>query len=997
MKNTMIHHLLADEQALRLDGLQSPASLAGLEAAAVHDAQCLPRQAAGSLKLFGVSKLGFPSRDRAAFDSQRQQALTLAGVLCAGQQPFSLGFHSQQGGEGAFVVGISPNLTDAYASSCLRSVFGIARMQPLASPRSLRFTSWCSGAPLPAANEPPQPVAWLDGLARAAVGRDCHVQMTFAPLDDRWLANAMSDLASQLNHLLPWQEKAHQLALSTGESSAHSDGLVPGVKRGIVGGTTQNPDSHTTSLSCDVRLFSSSTQSVCDLLRQRLEQYQCMRTGGGWSVSLSVSADDALLLEHLKSICGAALAQLGCPCSWDDSPLFTDHASPCATMLTGAQLDLLVRAPGEDFPGFQTEQLRQLELNPPRPAGPSIALGEVLSNGEPTGGMMHIPLSAFNGHCLLVGASKNGKSNTMFDILSSLDDIPFVVVEPVKGEYRALRSVYPNMKVYTLNTCGENPLRMNPFWFPEGGSVSYHISSLMAIIASAFELYEAMPVILEQCLNNVYIDCGWNLETNCNIYQGEKPAEMLFPTFTQLCAAVETYLNQSTYSAEVKGNYKSALLNRLNTFTTGAAGLLLNCRAIPPVQGWISRGDRCVLELEACASDADRAIVMGCILTQYFEALKYSGATFTRQLRRLIVLEEAHHLFQRTQSQNATNQSKEHLTTLLTNLLCEISGYDVGIAVVDQRPAVLSDAVIANTALKIVHGLTQQDDLAALNGSLLLDPSDEGAPSSLQCGEALVRYGSMRRPAHLRPPLCRCKEQAGLSHDSRLGHDGAQHLLDKLRITPEAGKVVQAKCGALVNHVLFDTVSGALAALQETCRVLRAQAARSGYTRKLMDAITPANCADVLTLYVEKALLARYPRHSLLRDRILMVVARLIDLQLGSGRSLRAGEWQLLLRAIAEDVLPEMRFCHENSERLSQLCRCIPPQSLHCADMMAGLLAALHAAVQRAPADERAARKAQLLSLPATEAVRQLGADVFALQPCEALCQTLWQGVKAAA
>lgn len=995
MKNIMIHHLLAGEQELRLEGLQIPAHLEDIEAVAVKAAQRLPRQSSGSLKLFRVSKLGFPSRDRDAFDSQHQQALTLASVLCASQQPFSVGFHSEQDGEGAFVLGISSDLSDAFARSCLRSVFGVARVQPLGNPRALHFTSWCSGAPLPAATEPPKPVAWLQGLARAAVGRDCHVQMTFAPLKRDWLDDAIADLTRQLDQLLPYQEKNQQLSLSTSESAMYSDGLVPNVKRTLAGGTMQNPDSHATSLSCDVCLFSSRTQSACDVLRQRLEQYQCMRNGGGWTVSLSISADDAMLLEELKNICGAPLVQLGCPCVWNDVPLYAGSEVPCAALLSGAQLDLLARAPDEDFPGFQTEQLRRLEINPPCPSGNSIALGEVLSNGEPTGAMMQIPFSALNGHCLIVGASNTGKSNTTFDLLCKLSDIPFVIVEPVKGEYRSLRAVYPELKVYTLNTCGENPLRMNPFWFPEGGSVSYHISSLMAIIASAFDLYEAMPVILEQCLNNIYIDCGWNLETNCNIYQGEKPAEMLFPTFTQLCAAVEAYLDHSTYSAEVKGNYKSALLNRLNTFTTGAAGILLNCRQIPPVQSWIHSGDRCVLELEACASDADRAIVMGCILTQYFEALKHNGGPFTRQLRRLIVLEEAHHLFQREHSDS--NQSKAHLTSLLTNLLCEISGYDVGIAVVDQRPAALSCAVIANTALKIVHRLTQQDDLDALNGSLLLDPADADAPSSLQRGEALVRYGSMRRPAHMRAKLCLCKQNALLSHDSRVGSGGAQHLLDKLRMTPDAGKAVQAVCGALVNHVLFDTAAGALTALQEACRVLRTQAACCGYTRKLMDSITPSICGDVLTLYVEKALLAQYPRHSLVRDHILMVVSRLIDLQLGSGRALRSGEWQLLVRAVAEDVFPELRFCHENSASLAQLCRCIPHQNLQFAVLMDGLLSALHSAVQQAPADERPALKAQLLALPAVDAVRKLGTATFVVQPNEALCELLWQGVKAAA
>ena len=50
-----------------------------------------------------------------------------------------------------------------------------------------------------------------------------------------------------------------------------------------------------------------------------------------------------------------------------------------------------------------------------------------------------------------------------------------------------------------------------------------------------------------------------------------------------------------------------------------------------------------------------------------------------------------------------------------------------------------------------------------------------------------------------------------------------------------------------------------------------------------------------------------------------------------------------------------------------------------------------------APADERPALKAQLLALPAVDAVRKLGTAAFVVQPNEALCELLWQGVKAGA
>lgn len=1005
MKPTISDRLIYHEEEVRSNSCHLPVQIEDMKQAAHACLQRLPQQATADLALWRVYKLGCLAKERSMRVQAEQQALTLAGVLGCGQQPFSLGFHSTSGGEGAFVVGSSHKKLEQ-VQGCMRSVFGIADVGAFAVGKKYPYHSWCvtqrmlhseEDAPLSSSIKP---IAWLDSLARAAVGRDCWIEMTFAPVENAWLHQAVEEAAQNLDELSPYQEISRQLSVSSAHSITHIDNIAQNTRNWIKGSVHERPASEDDSLSSTVNLSNSAIQQLCQLLQQRLNFLNKLKNGFGWSVSLRISAADKGVLEMLQSIAGAAMAPMGLSCCWEMgyASLSTSigAASTASLLLPSSDLPLLACAPSKEFGGFQMEELRQLAVNPPRTDEPGVEIGSVLHNGYDTGVKLKIPLSSINRHMLAVGECGGGKTNSIFAMLEGLSGIPFLVIEPVKGEYRALKHKYPDLKVYTMQAGSSSQLCMNPFWFPQKGSLQYHIASLKAIISSAFDLYEAMPNVLGQCITNVYIKLGWDIQESFNVNEGKLPSEMLYPTFTMLCEEVKQYLKHSKYSDEVKGNYEAALLNRLQDFTTGSTGALLDCSSIPPVEEWLKNDSRCVLELDALPAESERAIVMGTILMQYYQARMNHGHHAADQLRHVIVLEEAHHLFQRSTEAANGNNSKEELVKMLNKMMTDIRAYGEGIIVVDQSPSCVSAQVLDNTVVKLVHRITSRDGLDALDGSLLLEDEDAGTPSALGRGEALIRFDNMSRPAHVRVGLCETKQNAGIQHDDLPCKTGANHLLDMFKHDPQSASALQNKCRALVNHLLFDEMVETLGALQEACAVVRMCAIKGGYDRKMAEAIPPVSYQMALDLYMEKALLAAYPSQGLVRSKILMAVTRFVELQLLSTRKLRSCEWILLKQYIDNEILPDLSFWYENASEPvpAKLSKQLAPENRCYTGVIAQLYAAIDHELLAADSADRAGLLKQILSLPAEEAIIKLGVQVFAVQPSAVLCRTLWMAVQ---
>lgn len=274
-----------------------------------------------------------------------------------------------------------------------------------------------------------------------------------------------------------------------------------------------------------------------------------------------------------------------------------------------------------------------------------------------------------------------------------------------------------------------------------------------------------MPNILEQCLYNVYINAGWDLITNKNIYADRLPEEYLYPTFSDLCNEIEDYLDKSDFGEEVLGNYKGALLSRMKSFVNGYKGILLNTTAFPNYSEFLN--GHCVIELEGLADDADKCLVMGTILVQYYQYLKqhFKDSEDKKKLNHLIVIEEAHRLFKKSKKNKTAESGSDptgQLVDSLSNMMAEIRAFGEGMLIVDQSPTKLADDVVKNSATKIIHRIDNGDDIKVLQSSMLL-PDDTTSFAMLKQGEALVRTDRMTKPCKVLMNCNNDKENYSLS------------------------------------------------------------------------------------------------------------------------------------------------------------------------------------------------------------------------------------------
>ena len=283
--------------------------------------------------------------------------------------------------------------------------------------------------------------------------------------------------------------------------------------------------------------------------------------------------------------------------------------------------------------------------------------------------------------------------------------VPFLVVEPAKGEYK---HVFGTNKDIDVNVFGTNPnktelLRINPFRFPEDIHVLEHIDRLVEIFNVCWPMYAAMPAVLKDSIERAYKTAGWDLDSSENLYD---PA--IYPTFSDVLSELYIVINESDYSAELKGNYAGALVTRVKSLTNGINGQIFTNGEIDNRELF----DRnTVVDLSRVASSETKAMIMG-ILVMRLQEHRISEGGMNRDLRHVTVLEEAHHLLKRTsvdqssESSNLLGKSVE----MLSQSIAEMRTYGEGFIIADQSPNMLDMSVIRNTNTKIILRLPDFTD-----------------------------------------------------------------------------------------------------------------------------------------------------------------------------------------------------------------------------------------------------------------------------------------------
>lgn len=324
----------------------------------------------------------------------------------------------------------------------------------------------------------------------------------------------------------------------------------------------------------------------------------------------------------------------------------------------------------------------------------SIKIGKVYNSNEQAG----LPISQLNKHTFVMGSTGTGKTTTVKTILCELYDkgIPFTVIEAAKKEYYTLISKIPELQVYTPGTDGR-ALSINPLQPEDGVLIENHIAAVVRALLSSMGGEHPIPEAFNGLLKETYYEFGW--EYGMMAYTDEyKP----FPTFEDVFKNIDHYIeNHAKYGAEVRQNLTAALSLRTETMKDGALGYMFSNH-----NGLMSAdllGKPCVIELSDF-SEESVSFFMNILLFRFQCYL--SRKPESNELRRVIVVEEAHNVFKKTISEE---NGRAICNNYFDKMLAEIRSSGTGLIISDQRPHILSEAIMENTAIKIIHGLDREN------------------------------------------------------------------------------------------------------------------------------------------------------------------------------------------------------------------------------------------------------------------------------------------------
>lgn len=368
-----------------------------------------------------------------------------------------------------------------------------------------------------------------------------------------------------------------------------------------------------------------------------------------------------------------------------------------------------------------------------------LTLGRVFDLGQITNKQVELNNKTLNMHTFITGSTGSGKSNAVYQMLVELhqDNIPFLVIEPAKGEYKDVFGNWEDVNVYSTNPNVAELININPFKFPESIHVLEHVDGLVEIFGVCWPMYDAMPAFFKDAILKSYESVGWDLGTST--FYGEKKE---YPDFDLLAEQLELLINSSSYASDIKSNYKGALITRVKSLTVGLNKYIFTEKQTPYERLF---EENCILDISRVKSTETKALIMG-IMVYILNEYRIDKKTQNNlACNHITVLEEAHNLLKNTTNSNESELMNKSVQ-MLANAIAEMRAYGEGFIIVDQSPSSVDISAIKNTNTKIVLRIPEANDREAIGRSMGLTEDQVNEIAKLPKGVAVVYQNDWVKP-----------------------------------------------------------------------------------------------------------------------------------------------------------------------------------------------------------------------------------------------------------
>ena len=406
--------------------------------------------------------------------------------------------------------------------------------------------------------------------------------------------------------------------------------------------------------------------------------------------------------------------------------------------------------------------------------GGDIMFGRLKSSSQ--GDTIGLSLKDLTKHMLIVGTPGSGKTTFSVSLLDRLwkdHNIPFLVIEPAKNEYRALVQSIPDLQVFTPGKNFISPFGFNPFVPPKNVKLETYKSTLKTAFTAAVSMSSPLDKIFEETINNCYSDFRW-LDTYTSDNKGR-----IF-NITDFIKCFEETFEAIGYTGDAK-NIGRAGLVRLQSLVN----LFDNYYSIP-IEDLLTKPT--VIELAAIENSDQKALIISLLL---LSILAYVNSNYLGdgRLRNLILLEEAHVLLDADTNAGEGEANPSAIAQgLVKRMLAEIRSYGVGIVIADQSPRKVTTDVVALTDIKMAFRLVEATDKQILADSSNMSETQKQRLAKLKPGEAFLFFGKLEEPEEIKTEDYRLANNISIT----LSDEGIKSLStywngrkDKLRPYPE--------------------------------------------------------------------------------------------------------------------------------------------------------------------------------------------------------------------
>lgn len=548
----------------------------------------------------------------------------------------------------------------------------------------------------------------------------------------------ISVLVGGLNH-----SSTHSFSQSQNQSDTRGRSTQTGSSYTTNTNSTQSEQHGTgTNRSLQIKFENHAVKQIMARIDKTLERYDTCTDVGMWNCAMYCVAENPSDVQMAANVYHSIIRgknsslENGGVTIWskDKAPLIVNSlkymshpfleidniAITPATLISSAELAIHAGLPNHSVPGIPVLECAEFARSVSSYDNDDTAdeknyavnLGKIWHMNQEEKLNVSLNPDSLASHTFITGSTGAGKSNTVYKMLGECRrlGIKFLVVEPAKGEYKNVFGNDSAVSVYGTNPALTPLLRINPFSFPHGNAdeaknihILEHLDRLIEIFNVCWPMYAAMPAVLKEAVEKSYEDCGWNLTESTNDY-----GEDLYPTFADITRNIRSIIDSSEYDAENKGAYKGSLITRLKSLTNGINGLIFTTDEIPTEQLF---DENVIVDLSRVGSSETKSLIMGLLVLKLQEHRMTSGV-MNANLRHVTVLEEAHNLLKRTnteQGQESANLLGKSVE-MLTNSIAEMRTYGEGFIIADQAPALLDVAVIRNTNTKIIMRLPDLSD-----------------------------------------------------------------------------------------------------------------------------------------------------------------------------------------------------------------------------------------------------------------------------------------------